>query len=110
MPTICLPNSEFVSKFVKPLFHANDCCVVTGSTCTLRNILVQNKPSRDTDDLSGVVYKINCKYCYLCYVGETGRDLHTRVREHKDSVRLGRTSNACCKHVQNTFHPLIAGA
>ena len=106
MPTICLPNSEFVSKFVKPLFHANDCRVVTGSSCTLRNILVHNKPPRDTDDLSGVVYKINCKDCNLCYVGETGRDLNTRVREHKDSVRLGRTNNACFKHVQNTLHSI----
>ena len=106
MPTICLPNSEFVSKFVKPLFRANDCRVVTGSTCTLRNILVHNKPPRDTDDLSGVAYKINCKDCSLCYVGETGRDLNTRLREHKDSVRLGRTNNACFKHVQNTLHSI----
>ena len=109
MLTIWLPNSEFVSKFVKPLFHDNDSRVVTGSTCTLRNILVQNKPPRDTDDLSGVVYKISCKYCNLYYVGETGRDFHTRVREHEDNVRLGRTSNACFKHVQNTLHSIDWG-
>ena len=107
MLTIWLPNSEFVSKFVKPLFHANDCRVVTGSTCTLRNILDQNNPPRDTDDLSGVVYKISCKDCNLCYVGETGRDLYTRVREHKD--RVAQTMEALSMSKTRSI-PLIGGA
>ena len=31
---------------------------------------------------SGVVYKILCPHCNACYVGQTGRHLQVRFREH----------------------------
>ena len=32
---------------------------------------------------SGVVYKITCSRCKLCYVGQTSRHLLNRIKEHK---------------------------
>ena len=34
----------------------------------------------------GVVYLITCKKCNLQYVGQTGRSLHHRMREHMYSI------------------------
>jgi len=33
-----------------------------------------------------VVYKINCKDCDASYVGQTGRQLKTRISEYKNHI------------------------
>ena len=33
---------------------------------------------------SGIVYTISCPHCNACYVGQTGRHLQTRLREHSN--------------------------
>ena len=39
-----------------------------------------------------VVYKINCKDCDASYVGQTGRQLRTRIAEHRNNIKY-KTSN-----------------
>ena len=34
-----------------------------------------------------VVYKINCKDCDASYVGQTGRQLRTRIAEHRNNIK-----------------------
>ena len=36
---------------------------------------------------NNVVYKINCKDCDASYVGQTGRQLQTRISEHKNHIK-----------------------
>ena len=50
---------------------------------TLRNILVHPKDKIKTEDKSGVVYRVSCKNCDQVYIGETGRKLSIRTKEHK---------------------------
>ena len=38
------------------------------------------------EEKTEVVYKIPCKNCERVYVGETGRPLGTRVKEHRKEV------------------------
>ncbi|KAL6416960.1 hypothetical protein ACFW04_014754 [Cataglyphis niger] len=33
------------------------------------------------------IYKINCDNCYASYVGQTGRQLQTRIKEHRNHIR-----------------------
>ena len=54
----------------------------------------------------GVVYKIKCKDCDMVYIGETGKKLMERIKQHKDDVRLRRESNAVYKHVRETGHEI----
>jgi len=36
---------------------------------------------------NNVVYKIMCKDCDVLYVGQTGRQLKTRMSEHRNHIR-----------------------
>jgi hypothetical protein len=40
------------------------------------------------------VYEIPCGTCGKRYIGETGRTVKTRLREHQDDLRLGRTKES----------------
>jgi len=56
-----------------------------------------------------VVYPIRCKECHHIYVGQTGRQLKDRVKEHERAVRRGDRSNACAKHTLENGHELDLG-
>ena len=54
----------------------------------------------------GVVYKIDCRDCDASYVGQTGRQLGTRVKEHRNqlggkgritlAIAVGGCGRCCC--------------
>ena len=44
---------------------------------------------------NSVVYKVLCARCPRAYYGETGRGLHTRLREHRADLRHRRSSTGC---------------
>ena len=74
---------------------------------TLRQCLVRPKDKRPLMDTVEAVYKIPCKQCPKAYVGETGRKLGVRIKEHKEDV--GKASQAVYtrsqrKASENTFH------
>ena len=50
---------------------------------TIRGQLVAPKDKSDKLDVSSVVYKIDCRNCPQSYIGETERNLKTRINEHK---------------------------
>ncbi|XP_057305306.1 uncharacterized protein LOC130642235 [Hydractinia symbiolongicarpus] len=47
------------------------------------------------DNESGVVYKVTCGDCGKYYIGETGRKLTTRIKEHKNGAKIKKTSLEC---------------
>ncbi len=74
-------------------------------TSTIKSSLVKNKTSVGN---TAEVYKIPCKDCSLVYVGETGLNIDTRIKEHKYAIRTGNINNAVFKHMYDTNHK-IAG-
>ena len=54
---------------------------------TLRQQLVHPKDKRSHMDTAGVLYRISCKQCPRNYIGETGRRLGVRIKEHQDDVK-----------------------
>ena len=74
---------------------------------TVKQLLSRPKDSIKKEKQTGVVYAIPCSDCNAVYVGETGRSLATRTREHQASVRLGQTEkSALAEHATKTGHPI----
>ncbi|CAH3016315.1 unnamed protein product [Porites evermanni] len=54
---------------------------------TLRRLLTNVKDKDKPEDRQGAVYKIKCCDCQAFYIGETDRNLSTRLTEHKRATR-----------------------
>ena len=53
----------------------------------------------------GLVCQISCRDCNAVYVGETGRSVRTRKREHADAVKTFNTKiSALSQHVMDFDH------
>ena len=53
---------------------------------SLHTKLVHLKESRPRGTVSNLVYSLGCKNCSKIYVGETARELHFRIAEHRIRV------------------------
>jgi predicted GIY-YIG superfamily endonuclease len=66
--------------------------------------LVRPESDRPKTD---VIYKIPCE-CGKSYIGETGRTLETRLKEHKRNVSNGDPNiSKLTEHVSNTDHRIL---
>ena len=71
---------------------------------TLRQLLTNVKDKDEPNDRQGAVYKIKCCDCQATYIGETGRNLNTRLTEHKRATRNGDLNNNIAEHHLQTDH------
>ena len=55
---------------------------------TIRQKMRPVKDPIDPKQLSGI-YEVSCS-CKFCYIGETGRSFHTRLKEHGNDIRNER--------------------
>ncbi|GAA50825.1 hypothetical protein CLF_105107, partial [Clonorchis sinensis] len=53
---------------------------------TLRSALVKLKDRLPANRTRDCVYKIECNDCIKIYIGQTARELHTRIGEHKREI------------------------
>ncbi|KAK3735298.1 hypothetical protein QZH41_000232 [Actinostola sp. cb2023] len=74
---------------------------------TLREILSRPKDPVISEKQTGVVYTIPCGECDTSYIGETGRALGTRIKEHQASVRLNHPEkSALAEHAHTSGHAI----
>ena len=71
---------------------------------TLRRLLTHVKGKDKPEDRPGAVYKIYCSDCQATYIGETGRNLNTRLTEHRRATRNGDINNNIAEHHLQTNH------
>ena len=101
--TLATPYVKGLSeKIEKKCKHLN-IRTVFSSKRTLRRELVRVKNRVEPTDMKGVVYKIDCS-CGQSYIGETGRTLSTRVKEHKKAVEKDDINNGISVHANSTWH------
>ncbi len=122
---IVLPYVKGVTEQLKRVFSKHKIATSIKPYQTLRNILVHPKDKIETENKTGVVYKVVCKNCPRVYIGETGRKLGTRTKEHRTEVnelpsmsqtraaRKESTStrhrSAICDHVHQNNHVIDWG-
>ena len=73
-------------------------------TTTLRHLLTNVKDRDEPNNREGAVYKMKCSECQTSYIDETGRNLNTRLTEHKRTTRNGDANNHIALHHQLTSH------
>ena len=66
------------------------------------NVKDKDKP----EDRQGAVYKIKNCDCQASYIGETGRNLSTRLTEHKRATKNGDVNNHIAEHHLKTKHQI----
>ena len=87
-----------ISKGINVAFRSPD---------TLRRKLVHPKDKSALEDRTGIIYKISCTECDSSYIGETGRSLKDRLKEHKRAFRLNNPNlSAVAEHAINTGHKI----
>ncbi len=70
----------------------------------LRSYLVRPKDALEPGKQDGVVYKIPCE-CGKVYIGETGRAMQDRIKEHDRDIRLAyKQTSAVSEHANETGH------
>ena len=74
------------------------------SSNTLRRNLCKLKDKREAYENSGIVYEIKCLDCSATYIGETGRELKLRIKEHQENSRKKLPTSPIYKHLEETGH------
>ena len=109
--TVQVPdNHKLVFSDVKSLFTsiplqlALDCTETAINNSTLQLLLLANdlmdllnlsKTKANVTDRQGALYKIKCSDCQATYIGETGRNLSTRLAEPgRDKVSMAVIKDA----------------
>ena len=95
-----VPFLSTIARILQPY----NICVAHKSITTLRRLLTNVKDKDKPEDRQGAVYKIKCCDCQASYIGETGRNLSTRLTEHKRATRNGDVNNHIAKHHLQTKH------
>ena len=103
MRTMSLPFNNVCRELIEPILNSHDIRVTYKNCSSLRSKLVKTKPPCISEDGSGV-YVVPCSDCPDLYIGETGRTLATRLKEHKSYVRYAKQSSAIFNHVHSQNH------
>ena len=99
--TAVLPYIKGVLEVLRRCLQQQGVRTVFKSDTTLRSHLVRQKDTLEPTKQDGVVYKIPCE-CGKVYIGETGRAMQDRIKEHDRDIRL--YTSAVSEHANETGH------
>jgi hypothetical protein len=94
--------SPFVRK-VTNVFKNTNLRIAFQPTNTIWKLLKIKKKPPNIYTKSGV-YTIKCSSCNRFYIGQTGRDLNTRYKEHLRYIRTNNPKSAFALHILDNNH------
>ena len=97
-------STRGVSERIERVCRHLDIKTTFKSRGTLGEALVQTKQPPPTWKKKGVVYQVPCADCESVYIGETGRTLEKRLKEHRGAVKRNDMKNGIAVHAWNTEH------
>ena len=104
-----LPYIEGISQALKRVNNTFDIKTYFKPQFTVRQMLVHPKDPVPKDEKPGVVYKMKCGDCSKVYVGESGRNLKERQKEHMRHLTHPSTTDileATAEHSLDTGHSI----
>ena len=102
---LVLPYVKGLSEKVRLVCRPLNIKTAFRSFSTLRSLLTHVKAPTPPEEQKCVVYRVSCE-CGSVYVGETGRQMKTRIEEHKRAVMKADPNNAIAEHVWSTGHKI----
>ncbi|KYN05244.1 hypothetical protein ALC62_03848 [Cyphomyrmex costatus] len=81
-----IPFVNSVSDKFKPIANIFTCKLAYTIPNTLKNFIKRGKDKLEYIHNQNVVYKISCDNCDASYVGQTKRQLKTRIHEHSSDI------------------------
>ena len=106
MTKATIPYIKSMSENISRILQLFNVRVAHKPITTLRQLLTNVKDKDEKRNRQGAVYKINCSDCHTSYIGETGRNLATRLTEHKRATRKGDVNNHIAEHHRLTNHTI----
>ena len=103
-PKLFIPYEKGISEQLKRISNKYGLDVVFTRSLSLKSKIPTN-PFK-TCKICGIVYKVTCS-CYKKYIGETGRTLEERIKEHKADVNNGKSVEkitGLSKHLRESGH------
>jgi len=102
---LVFPYIKRISEMISSVVPKSE--YIIGYRCLNKlNMLV--KTHKDKEQLTtnnNVIYKICCKDCDASYVGQTKRQLGTRLREHRNNIRLDQSKHSVVsEHIREEGH------
>ncbi len=96
----CIPFVEGVSEKLSRIAKSFGVKTFFSACPTVSSNLVKMKDPVPNESKAGIVYCMKCS-CGKCYIGQTGRQLNSRLNEHKIAIRKKDDKNAMAVHLKN---------
>ena len=103
---VVLPYTQGISEKLCRIYKKHQINVAFKPGNALRRSLVAPKDKTPADQCCGIIYQIEYDGCNSHYIGELGRQLKTRLNEHKKSVHTGTLSSALSEHQLESGHSI----
>ena len=104
--TATIPYIRGTSETIQRILQPYNIRVAHKPTMTLRRLLTNVKDKDEPINRQGAIYKIACSDCNATYIGETGRNLNTRLTEHKRATKNKDPNNHIAEHHKHTGHSI----
>ena len=101
-----IPNIRGTSETIARILRPYNIRVAHKPIFTLRPLLTNVKGKDKPEDRPGEVYKIHCSDCQATYIGDTGRNLTTRLTKHKRATKKADLNNNIAEHHLKTSHAI----
>ena len=105
-PRIVLPFVEELKPVMKNFFNKFHTDIIYSTVNKFRRFIKLGKDKCKTGENTNVVYRVDCNDCDATYVGQTGRRLDIRIREHKKRCEKYDMNNALYTHISETNHSI----
>ena len=102
--TATIPYIQGTSQTTARILQPYNIRVAHKPMFTLGGFLTNFKGKDEPEDKPGAVYKIKCSDCRATYVGDTGRNLITRLNKHKRATEKGELNNIIAEQHLKTSH------
>ena len=89
--SITLPYVQGLSEPIRRMLEEADIRVRFKPNTTLRKLLIKPKDPLPVERRTGIVYQIPCSDCSQTYVGQSGRTIVDRIKEHQRAVKKMET-------------------